>query len=302
MPDQYGEFIGVEDVYIAEVQQDDADGYAADTPEYLAPAADITGSPAINSATQYYDNKPRVTYVSEGPTEHKIVVQGLSAEMMARLTGKYYNDANGRVYDTGEPNPPDFALMFKFNKGADGYRYYSFLKGTFAGGAEQATTKKDSIEPKTYELTYTAVTTIHKFTVNGEQKSMKRVFGDTADAAFDPTGWYTQVQTPDIASAPAAVALSSIVPADDATGVALDAEPQLTFNNAIDEESIQIIDENGALVETTKTWNAARKVLTISHTADFTADTIYRVIVSGVTDVYGQELAAAVKEFTTALA
>jgi len=85
--------------------------------------------------------------------------------------------------------------------GADGFRYYWYLKGTFSGGAEEAKSKETDVDVRTYQVTFTAVTTVHKFTVGGDEISLKRVFGDTADTDFDATGWFTRVQTPDAVGA-----------------------------------------------------------------------------------------------------
>ena len=112
-----------------------------------------------------------------------------------------------------------------------------------------------------------------------------------------------QVQTPDTTSAPSAVALSTIVPADGAETIALDAAVVLTFNNKIASEAVTLIDSSdGDVVAVTKSWNAAGTVLTLTPDANLTASTKYIVSVAGVIDIYGQALAAAGKDFTTDVA
>ena len=123
--------------------------------------------------------------------------QGVPAELAAKVLGKTYDEATGLVLDTGEPTPPDCAVSFRFNRGTDGYRYYQYLKGTFTGGAEEAHTKEQEYDIRTYQLTFTAVTTNHLFDVGGKAKPVKRIYGDTADANF--TGaetWFDAVQKP----------------------------------------------------------------------------------------------------------
>ncbi len=46
---EYKSRIGLDKLYIAEVTQDDANGYTADTPEYLAPTAEANQSQAARS-------------------------------------------------------------------------------------------------------------------------------------------------------------------------------------------------------------------------------------------------------------
>ncbi len=301
MDQKFGEFVGVDNLYAAIIIEDSEANYSAEAPEYLAPVAEIAGGAETTSTQTYYDNKPANNYVSEGITTLTITISGISADIAAKYLGKKYDVVTGRVYDDGEPNPPDVALSFRYNKGKDGYRYYQYLKGNFAGGAEEAVTKKENgVEIKTYQLTYTAYTTVHQWEIDGEMKSLKRIYADTSDPAFKPVGWFTQVQTPDTSGAPEVVALSSIVPNDGASAVDLDTDIVLTFNNKILSEEIVLLNgSTGDVVAGTKSWNAAGKVLTFTPDANLAANTKYIVSVTGVVDVYKQKLTATGIDFTT---
>ena len=201
MEQQYGEFVGVDSLHYALITVDTDAAYTTSTPEYLAPVAEISGEPKISNKTTYYDNKAANSYVTEGETELKITISNVPAQKAATLLGKYFDTTTGRVYDSGDPNPPDVALAFRFNMGKSGYRYYWYLKGTFSGGSEEASSKSNDVDVKTYQMTFTAVATTHKWTINNELKSLKRVYADTADAKFDADGWFTQVQTPTVIGA-----------------------------------------------------------------------------------------------------
>ena len=300
MDQKYGEFVGVDSLYYALVTQNDAAAYVAGTPQILAPAAEIGASAALSKLSTYYDNKAANTFITEGPTEVKVVVPNVPAEVMATLLGKIYDDASGRVFDEGVADPPDIALGFRYNMGTSGYRYYWYFLGNFSGGTEEAVTKKDNVDVKTYELTYTAIPTSYQFTVDGALKVLKRVYGDTADGAFDETGWFSQVQTP-TAVTPSALELSSIVPLDEATGVSVDTTIVLTFNNEIGEEAVTLNDmSTGDPVAVTGAWDTAGKVLTLTPDSSLGASKEYMVAINGVVDVYGQELSASAKTFTTA--
>lgn len=102
------------------------------------------------------------------------------------------------------------------------------------------------------------------------------------------------------AGAPDAIALSTIVPADGAANVAVDANIVLTFNNEIQSEMVTIASAAGDAVAGVKSWDAAKKVLTFNPSQNLTAGTTYIVTVAGVVDVYGQSLAVEVKNFGTA--
>lgn len=101
------------------------------------------------------------------------------------------------------------------------------------------------------------------------------------------------------ADAPSALALSSIVPGDDETDVAIDSTIVLTFNNKIDSETITVASEGGDLVAGSKSWDATGKILTFTPTASLTNATMYIVTVAGVADIYGQSMDTVVKNFMT---
>ncbi len=101
-------------------------------------------------------------------------------------------------------------------------------------------------------------------------------------------------------AAPSAVALSTIVPADDATAVVVSADIVMTFNNAISREAIVVTSAAGAVVAGSKTWDATNKILTFNPTVNLSASTTYIVTVGGVVDIYSQALTAVVKNFATA--
>lgn len=300
MDKQYGEFVGVDNVHVAIVTEDTRENYLAETPEYLAPTAEIAGEAETDSTPTYYDNVPAFTYVGEGLTTLTLTVSGIPADIAAKYLGKKYDSSTGRVYDDGQPNPPDVALSFRYNKGPNDYRYYQYLKGTFSGGSEEAGTKTNTVDIRTYQLTYSAVVTTHQWEINGESKGLKRIFADTTDQSFDPTGWFNAVQTPEMGTKPNALSLVTSVPIDEATGVAIDSAIELTFNNKISNQTITLFTDAFVPVPVTITKDATGKILTISPDADLSSATSYVLIITNATDIYGQKLENEVIAFTTA--
>lgn len=100
-------------------------------------------------------------------------------------------------------------------------------------------------------------------------------------------------------AAPSAIALSSSVPIEGATGVAVDANIVLTFNNKINKESVIVSDEDGVIIAGSKSFDGTGKILTFHPTANLSATTKYYVTVIGVSDIYGQSLATVIRSFTT---
>lgn len=298
MDKQYGEFVGVDNLHFA-IVTDTQTEYTATTPKYLAPAAEIAAEAETNNTPTYYDNVPGNNYVSEGVTTMTITVSNVPAHKAALLLGKDYDEATGRVLDSGLPNPPDVAVGYRANIGRSDHRYTWYLKGTFSGGAEEAATKSNDVDIRTYQLTYTAVATTKKWVINGEEKPLKKNYGDTTDPAFDPTGWFTQVQTPDVAGAPDAFTMTS-TPLDGATGVAVGANIVLTFTNKVKSYSAVILNEALEPVESSYSFDATGKVLTINPDENLDSATNYALILTDAKDVYGQSLPQTVISFATA--
>lgn len=299
---EYKPRVGLSDLYIAEITQDDVNGYVAGTPEWLAPAAEASLEPSVNSETIYADDQPYDTISQEGDTVINLEVMGIPLEMLAKVMGRVFDASSGRMFDNAGV-PPYFALMFRSKKSNGSYRYFSFLKVRFQMPSEEMTTQTDSPDPKKTKLVATAVKTAYKFDLDGGTTidSVKRVVGDEDTTNFSGTSWFSQVQTPST-TAPSALALSSSVPTDGATGVAVGADLTLTFNNALQDAAIYGVTllkaSDGSVVAGSNSLNVPKLVMTVNPTSDLDASTDY-ILVYAVTDIYGQTLNGAVN-FTTA--
>lgn len=121
-----------------------------------------------------------------------------------------------------------------------------------------------------------------------------------APLEFDLKGDGKPTYTPGVA--PAAISLSSSNPANNAVGVATTVKPALTFNNALSSYiSIVLLNEtDNALVANTMALDATNKILTITPGANLVTGKTYDIILTGITDIYGQELAQQIIKFTVA--
>jgi phi13 family phage major tail protein len=296
---EYKSVVGADQIYVAEVLEDSASAYTTDTPEYLAPAIEISVKPKTSQDTQYADNRAFDIAVSEAETDMDISVTGLPAAMYAKLMGKQFVSATGRVVDMPGV-PPYFALGFRSEKMNGSNRYYWFQKVMFSAPEEGAKTITDKKDPQTLKLTCKAVKTTYKYTVNGVTDGIKRIFGDEDTDSFDETNWFVQVQTPTSGSI-SAVSLSSSVPAAGASGISKTAAFTLTFNNAMQADVINhitLLDATPAIVADTAVLDTTKKIVTVSHTA-LAGATAHTIVISGATDIYGQVLADTIVKFTT---
>ncbi len=297
---EYKSRVGLDSLYIAQVTVDTTATFTAGTPEYLAPAAEASQQPTVNAETQYADDQPYEALTSEGETVVNLTITGLPAAMFALLLGRVYDSASGRVFDNSGAVPPYFALSFRSLKSNGSYRYFQYLKGRFSTPNEDSATKGDTPDPKTTELVYTAVRTVHPFDLGDITESVKRVFGDSDSTNFVGTTWFSQVQTPD-AVAPSSLALSSSDPTDGASAQAVSKTITLTFNNALPAGEIYhvvVAKADGTVVVCTNSLDTAKKVMTVNPDANLDAASTY-IVAIGVTDIYGDTLQTAIN-FATA--
>ncbi|MFA5655116.1 MAG: Ig-like domain-containing protein [Dysgonamonadaceae bacterium] len=217
----------------------------------------------------------------------------------------------------GQQNRKVFGLSYKTTLGNDvdgndhGYKLH-IIYGALAAPSEKGySTINDSPEAITFswEITTTPVS------VTGFKPTASIVIDSTKVDAADLEALeeilYGTIDNdpylplPDEISSlfggtvPDAIALSTIVPADDADNVAVDANVVLTFNNKILRESIVVTKSDGTIVAGTKSWDSTGKILTFDPTANLSNSSTYIVSIGGVVDIYGKTLAAQVKNFTT---
>jgi phi13 family phage major tail protein len=297
---EYKSAVGLRDLYYALVTQDDANGYVVGTPKVLAPAVTASLAPTVNTKTQYADDQAYDVMTSEGETKIDLEVTELPTITLAEITGAVYTPTNHRMFDNGGV-PPFVALGFRSKKSNGSYRYYWFLKGRFSKPGEERATDSDTPDPKVAKLTFTAIKTVYQFTMNTTVDGVKRVMGDTDDAGFSSTGWFTSVQTPSYGAVPAFTLTP--VPADNATGIGVSATITLTFTNQLVTGTNGIVlmkQSDRSLPNWTYAIDSTLKIVTITAGTALSAASIYYISLADVTDIYGQKLTDVVLKFTTA--
>ena len=293
--------VGLRDLYVALVTQDDVSAYAAAAPQAFAPAVSASHKPTVNSKIQFADDGVFDQLSVEGETVVELEVTNIPLSMLALVLGKVYDAATGRLLDNA-CTPPDMALSFRSMKSNGKYKYYQYLKGRFSTPDEDQASLADSPDPKTIKIKYTAVKTTFAWTLSGSvTAAAKCVKGDEDSAGFSATTWFTAVQVP-VAGSPNALTCSP-APANGASSQVVTVPIVLTFNNPLAgnaEKGVALVrqDTNAAIV-VTRTLDATRCILTLGH-ASLTAGKTYNLVLAGVTDVYGQALADTVYNFATA--
>ena len=193
------EFRGVDNLVFAEVISDGADAYETGEVKALSPVAEVGKTVETSSEAKFYDNKAMLTINSEGADEITLTVAPLDIEVLAEVCGKMYDEATGMMID-GERQNKYFAIGYR-TKGTDGgYRYVWRLKGTFNIPDETVATENDGTDSNNQELTFTGISTTHKFTKGG---SCKGIVVDARKEKIDVSTFFDTVQTPDTVTAKA---------------------------------------------------------------------------------------------------
>ena len=191
---------GIENLVYAEVLTDDETGYTTGEVKKLAPVAEIGKETETSSEPKYYDNKPLVIVDTVGTDEVTLTVAGIPVEVLAEITGQFYDEALGAMIE-GERTPKYFAIGYEAKK-TNGTKVVVWrLKGKFNIPADTYVTEDDGTDANGQELTWTGIITSHKFTKNGAGARALIVHTDAGDA--DVSAFFDTVTTPDTLKATA---------------------------------------------------------------------------------------------------
>jgi phi13 family phage major tail protein len=203
---QIFEYRGVSDLVYAEVTSDDnssetGHGYVTGTVKPLAGVAEISKSTDSSNEPHYYDNIPAVVVSSTGSDTITISASAIPYDVLADITGQYYDSLTG-LYVEKERAPKYFAIGYK-TKTTDGDEMYVWrLKGSFNIPDETNSTENEGTDANGQEITFTGISTTHKFTkTNSPAKAVTVNTG--LDLIADKANFFASVQTPDSITAKA---------------------------------------------------------------------------------------------------
>lgn len=199
MPKIY-EYRGVEGLVYAEVTADTKETFTTGTVKDLAGVAEISKSTDSSNEAHYYDNIAAIVVSSTGSDVITVSASAIPLDELAEITGQYYDSTTGMFVEK-ERDPKYFALGYK-TKDTNGNDYYVWrLKGTFNIPDQTNATEDDGTDANGQELTYTGISTVHKFT-KLTNKPAKAVTVDTSVNPVDESTFFGTVQTPDSVQAP----------------------------------------------------------------------------------------------------
>lgn len=192
------EYRGVEGLVYAEVTADDDKSYTTGEVKQLAGVAEIGRTTETSSEPHYYDNVPAVVVSSTGSDEVTCTVSAIPLDVLAEITGQQY-DSNLGVLIEGERETKYFALGYKAKKTNGKEVYVWRYKGQFSIPDSTHATEDDGTDANGQEITYTGISTTHKFTKTGKRAKAMNVDLE-ADKANVST-FFDTVTTPDTLTA-----------------------------------------------------------------------------------------------------
>lgn len=200
------DYRGVDNLYAAEVLVDDNEtgeghGYKTDEPFEVAGVATISKSTSNDSATKHYNNLPAIVISGTSSDEVQVSCSVPDLATYAKLMGQGYDAARGLLVE-GERADKYFALGYRTKDTSGNYRYVWRLKGKFSVPDEESNTEDEGTDSNGIELTYTGISTIHKFNSPHDTPTPARsvIVSDAEDKA-DVSKWFEAVQTPDTITA-----------------------------------------------------------------------------------------------------
>lgn len=198
MAKKYFEYRGVSNAVYAEITADTAENFTTGTVKDFTGVSEIGRTTESSNEAHYYDNIPAIVIDSVGADEVAISASGIPLDVMAEITGQYYDSAKG-LFVEQEAAPKYYAFGYITDK-TDGTKVLVWrLKGKFSIPDTTSATKDDGTDANGQEITYTGINTTHKFTATG--KGAKAVNIDTSvNETIKEETFFGTVQTPDTIS------------------------------------------------------------------------------------------------------
>lgn len=290
--------IGLDNVVIAEVISDDANGIVYGDVIPLKGAVNATVNPNSDVATDFADNGAFFASNNRGNSELSLEMIDVDPAVLARMLGM--KRVGGITRETGMDQSPYFAFGFRvWIAGTDGegknrYQLVWYAKGKFSVPETGGETKRDSLDFRHLNMSGQFVAT--QFVPNGEDTGTICMHCRTDDADVSEatvSNWFNQpIVSLDVNTGEVTLTAelrdtpyNDIVITGAKTG---SAEFNFAQNSVKLNETLIVTDANGAPISGSVVIGSASTSPTITFTPDAGEETIANVAVtSGVKDTFG---------------
>ena len=270
--------IGLDNVVIAKVLSDTADGISFGEVKALKGAVNATVNPNSDVAVDFADNGPFFSASNRGNTELNLEMIDVDVDVLAEMLGQ--RKVNGITVETPLDQSSDYALGFRVwlaGKDANGnnrYQYFWYAKGKFSVPETGGETKTDSLNFGHISVTAQFVQT--QFVPNGQETGTICTHIRTDDPSVPASVKANWFNAPVVQTASDNSELTVTVAYANSkvtfTG-AKDSGASFVFakGSVIDGQTIGVLDSNGALVEgeyAVGTTASARPTIVFTPSAD----------------------------------
>ena len=274
--------IGLDEVHIAKVLSDDANGIVYDTPIALKGAVNATVNPNSDVATDYGDNGVFFVTNNRGNTEMNLELIDVDPTVLAQMLGQ--TKVNGITVEAPLDQSPYFAVGFRVwiageKDGERRYQYFWYAKGKFSVPETGGSTKTESIEFGHVNLTAQFAQTIYNGIICTHARS-----DDDETPASVITNWFNAPVTSVNADTSELTVTASYAGGKVTFTGAKDSGASFVFasGSVIDGQTIGVLDANGALVDGTyAVGTTASTSPTIVFTPSAEAETPASAFVTG---------------------
>lgn len=227
MANTISEYRGVSGLVCAKIIEDSTENFTTGDVIELAGVSEISKEVDSTNEAHYYDNIPAVVISSTGADTVTVNTSAIPLDVLAKITGQTYDDAKGMFVEHERLNE-SWALGYKTKKTDGTVMFVWRLKGTFNIPGETNQTENDGTDAQGQTITYTGVSTVHKFAAIGNMPA-KAIVVDTKKNPIEEDDFFDTVQTPDtINDAPIVVTGISVAPTTATLSLAGTTTQQLT--------------------------------------------------------------------------
>lgn len=292
--------INVDKFYVALIEKDEIglNNLKFGTPDYIPGIQQFTAKTKTNTGENYEEGVLVDQDTTLQDVELSINLGHLSNAQYAKYLG-HHMAAQGGVYALEGDVSPWIAILVEYTKSGGKKGFKIFYKGMFTEPDDSAKQKEGKIS---YEnITVTA--TFQPLKNNGMWKYTIEEDDDNCPEDIETKFFQSVIIPAEATEEPLEkLTLVSSNPKDSAINVALDVNPSITFNNKIADNEILLLDDSNSIMSINKSLDITGKIITIVPSAALTANKKYSILVTGVKDIFEQELAQSTIGFTTATA
>ena len=195
MAKKYVQSRGCDNLVYALVMTDTAEEYTTGDVKDLAGVKSVATAREQSSETVYVDNIAGFTVNSAINTTRTFEVTNIGLDVLAEITGQFYEQSSGMIVNKSNAVPPYIAVGYRVSD-TDGTNSVVWAyKCKAQTPAENSATIDAGTESQGQTLVIECVQTLHKFTKTGS--GAVDICLPEVNEAYDMTSFFTQVTTPD---------------------------------------------------------------------------------------------------------